>query len=420
VKKEMDWRRVQSSRNPRKPFYTTLLVKTQIVENRTIDEHVRRIRQDSSQIQLNCNSLNFAWTNLDILRIDLWYMVRTSNRGSSLGVLWNARRRIVRLAAIALVCLVAATASSDKSSRIIGGKPADPNTYQEFVSLTYRFPRDGYEQDSYPHACGGTLIRKSVVLTAAHCLFEPETGEPYDVSRFVVVKGQLDYLIDPPIIIEMKGKHSSRVKKVVPHPDYRFDPENASGSDIALIFLENPLPGPFAKLPSGAVTGKVSVGDKATIVGFGVNNNYIDEFDDGSQAWYPPVLYEVDMTVAELGGEDCDEVELTGNPDALICYVGAAFSLNQEALGINGNQAYADQGGEFYKTDCIGDSGGPSFNQYGVQIGIVSYGQSEPDCDKTFNSKNVVHTKVRSYLGWIRRTIRRTILSQILDELVSW
>ncbi|OBS67665.1 hypothetical protein A6R68_03826, partial [Neotoma lepida] len=50
------------------------------------------------------------------------------------------------------------------STRVVGGEDAVPHSWPWQISLQY------LKDDTWRHTCGGTLITKSHVLTAAHCI----------------------------------------------------------------------------------------------------------------------------------------------------------------------------------------------------------------------------------------------------------
>ncbi|MCT4559018.1 MAG: trypsin-like serine protease [Pelagimonas sp.] len=106
--------------------------------------------------------------------------------------------------------------------------------------------------------CTGALIEPRIVLTAAHCLFDPDTGARVPVDDIQFLAGWRN------------GRAAAyrRVRKAVQHPDYRYDlaggPERVR-DDIALIELQHPIRNttitPFPtdeKPPQGARVGVVS------------------------------------------------------------------------------------------------------------------------------------------------------------------
>lgn len=153
------------------------------------------------------------------------------------------------------------------SSRIIGGTEAERNKYTFPVSL----------QDKIGHFCGGSLIARNAVLTAAHC-----QGGSYDV-----VLGLHD-LSDSGQVMHMTRE--------VPHPNYD---DSISDMDFMLVFLSGAatLDDQVGLVTLNRDSALPAVGTGVTVMGWGVVNTVANELADA--------LMEVDVTV--LSNNDCED-----------------------------------------------------------------------------------------------------------------
>ncbi|KAK7881811.1 hypothetical protein WMY93_030220 [Mugilogobius chulae] len=197
------------------------------------------------------------------------------------------------------------------NDRVIGGHDARPNVWKWQVSLQL----DSYNDGSFYHICGGSLVDPYHIMTAAHCILSS------DARQYRAVLGE--YNLD-----RYEGSEQFRlVERIVVHPKWNED--LAKGNDIAVLRLTEPvydngyvsiadLPYPGQTLPNNF---------ECFITGWGL----IDFF--GS---VPAILQEAPIAVVEHSV--CSQPDWWGSLalETMVC-----------------------AGGDGVISGCQGDSGGP-------------------------------------------------------------
>jgi len=248
------------------------------------------------------------------------------------------------------------------STRIIGGTTAHwAKSYPWFVRLD--------KNHNSTNTCGGSLITKDCVLTAAHCV--------EDIKPTQVRIGQ----------DELRN-----VSKVIMHPNFRKTPKKAV-SDIALIFLEKPS----SKTPVRLLSSVPKKGTDVTIIGFGKDAPWTKEEDELNQK-NPNAYYGVkDLQKTRLKVTDfknCGTIQMNNDTKGS---VKIKTLLDFTCLTSPSSGA------------CNGDSGGPVIlwkNDIPYVFGVTSFGIPGCRSYKKYGY-SVLYTDVTQYDGWIRQNVRK-------------
>ncbi|MFI8214207.1 S1 family serine peptidase [Streptomyces sp. NPDC085932] len=250
------------------------------------------------------------------------------------------RRRLVRalvrplaLAAAATALSAASTASVAVDRVVIGGFPVDASQSPWTVALASRDRFGGTRSGQF---CGGVVVGRTTVLTAAHCMDRAVLGGPPErVKDLKVITGRTDLLSD-------RGGQEIAVRSAWVNPAYDGASNNG---DFAVLTLARPLPADSVIGMAGEGDPAYAAGGAATVYGWG-DISGAGEYPSDLRAARVRVLPDALCEEAYPGGAD-------GTYDArsMLC-------------------AGEPEGG---RDACQGDSGGPLVAQ-GRLIGLVSWG----------------------------------------------
>ncbi|KAM9801675.1 transmembrane protease serine 5 [Neosynchiropus ocellatus] len=155
---------------------------------------------------------------------DIWpnyahgFMQITHEHKSNLETMWQFRGSCSTGKVIALQCLECGTRAT--FSKIVGGGEATLGSWPWQVSLYY----------NNDYFCGGSVITRQWILTAAHCVHN--TRVP-DLSSWTVYAGIVERTST-----NMAQQNGHAVEKIIHHEDYN---SRDTDSDIALMKLRTPL-----------------------------------------------------------------------------------------------------------------------------------------------------------------------------------
>ncbi|XP_071142236.1 trypsin-like [Mytilus edulis] len=249
-----------------------------------------------------------------------------------------------------VVFYMATVCSADTSVKIINGSNANIEDHPWMVHIQIR----RNESANFTTFCGGAIIDKSWVLTAAHCNLI-NSGGPAKNMRVAAGSSFLS---------QMKVKIP--VKKYYEHEKfYLFAFEN----DLILLQLQKPLKfgSTINKIDIDTEIGKNYTGDMCTITGWG-------------------------DTDINLGGNYPDRLQVLSMPVVSNEYCGIKHFISKTYL----NNILCLQDKE-KKDSCEKDSGGPVVCSKKL-VGALSYGVNGP-CDGFLPS---VYTRISAYLDWIK------------------
>ncbi|KAH8382111.1 hypothetical protein KR009_001961 [Drosophila setifemur] len=250
-------------------------------------------------------------------------------------------------AVIAVLAFVGVSQAAPHMGRVVNGTDATVEQYPFVISM---------RGSSGSHSCGGSIISRQFVMTAAHCT------DGRSASQLSVQYGVTK--------INATGPNVVKVKKIIQHESY--NPYNNYANDISLLMVEVPFEfdgvtvAPVTLPDLSYATPQTDAGGNGVLIGWGLN---------ATGGTIQSTLQQVGLKI--YSDEECTtRHEGRTDPRYHIC-------------------GGVDEGG---KGQCSGDSGGPLiFNNQ--QVGIVSW-SIKPCTVAPFPG---VYCKVSQYVDWIKK-----------------
>jgi len=262
-------------------------------------------------------------------------------------------------AAKAEIDLEAALDSMEK--RIINGQKAELFSHPYIISLQH-YVRVSRTRYGWAHICGGTLIAKNWVLTAAHCV---DTISPDKVKSIQIEIGAMNLYTAP-------NQYTQKVKiaEVIVHEGWGHT-DRRLHNDIALLRLEKDVTlNENAQIATMAKPEDVFLGETCILAGWG----YVETNSHGGVLAHD--LQEV--KIKQISTKTCNKFWRWGITGTQIC----VHDLDAKSSA------------------CQGDSGGPMMCGPGNKIlaGVTSWGDHK--CTGNMPS---IYTRVSAFRDWIFR-----------------
>ena len=262
-------------------------------------------------------------------------------------------RRAIPLAVIAVLCVALATPASARSN-IVGGSDARIESMPYQVAVL----RKGQPNATDALVCGGTIIARYWIVTAATCVIGYRAADLEVVAGFSRLSS----------IRRVDGR---AVDRIVRHPDFNLD---TLVGNIALLRVVNPYP-EWRALPLNRDREWPPVGTQLVASGWGYTDPNRTQRPDHLQA----------ATLQDLAGVS-----------------GRCGAYNMRVLSLTQSMCVA--GNSVLRAACYLDEGGPltgiTRRRLRVLVGVTSLTPLDPDACGSMATPGLF-ARVSTYAAWI-------------------